>query len=158
MDFSNPRSFRALDKTAKWAFVAHGFLGSCYRDWPLEMLKVLSESEPMNVCCVGWSEWAKCNYVNDAVDHVYQVGDYLAETVNHLHRTLSIDLNRFILIGHSFGGIIIGIAGKHFKNPRLPLGIGDYRNVEANRNTAITIAILFTDSSRPSGYFVHSSY
>lgn len=115
-----------MDAQTKWTFVAHGFLGGCYRDWPIEMLKVLAASEPMNACCVDWSEWAKCNYVSDATKYVYAVGDYLADTVQLLHTKYNVALKQFILVGHSFGGIIIGIAGQRFKNPKLPIGIGKY--------------------------------
>lgn len=80
----------------------------------------------MNVCCVDWSRWAACNYAPDALKYVYAVGDYLADTVETLHDDLGIDLNRFIIIGHSFGGIITGIAGKRFRDPKLPIGIGKY--------------------------------
>lgn len=111
--------------SANWTFVAHGFLGTCHRDWPIEMLKVLSASETMNVCCVDWSKWAKCNYVPDALKYVYAVGQFLADTVRFLRDQFGIDIRRFILIGHSFGGQIIGMAGKNFTNPKIPMGIGN---------------------------------
>lgn len=126
VDFASGRNFDRMDRNAKWAFVIHGFLGTCRKDWPLEMLRVLSASEPMNVCCVDWSRWASCNYVPDATRYVYAVGDYVAYIIRSMSNFWNIDLQRFIIIGHSFGGIITGIIGKQFTNPKLPIGIGEY--------------------------------
>lgn len=91
------------------------------------MMDVLSEYEPINVCCVDWSKWAQCNYIPDAEIYVYQVADYLASIIKQVRKKFSVALNRFVLIGHSFGGQIIGLAGKHFPPPdQLPLGMGKY--------------------------------
>lgn len=126
VNFLNANSFSNFNMSAKWAFVVHGFLGECYRDWPIEMMKVLTEYEPMNVCCVDWSGWAKCNYISNAQIYVSAVGKYLAKIVNLLRIGYDVDLSRFILIGHSFGAQIIGIAGKQFRKSQLPIGIGEF--------------------------------
>lgn len=126
VDFWTGKNVNRMNPDAKWAFVIHGFLGTCRKDWPIEMLGVLTDSEPMNVCCVDWSRWAGCNYVPDATMYVYAVGDYVAEVIRQMMSALRVNMNRIIVIGHSFGGIITGVIGKHFPNPKLPIGIGKW--------------------------------
>lgn len=123
-NFSNPASYSKMNMSATTVIIVHGFLGTCYNGWPIELMNVLSLLEIMNVICIDWSKWAKYNYVPDAQNYVYRVAQFLADLVRFLRDKLGIPLSNLILIGHSFGGIIIGCAGKQFKDPQMPLAIG----------------------------------
>lgn len=106
--------------------IVHGFLGNCFSDWPLEMMRVWTDSESINVCCVDWHKWAKCNYYVDATKYVFKVAEYLARIIYLLTNEYGVSINDIVPVGHSFGAIIVGQAGKYFRNPQIPLCIGKY--------------------------------
>lgn len=115
-----------MTRGAKWGFVVHGFLGDCFSDWPLEMVRVWSNSgPPMNVCCLDWHKWAMCDYYEDASKYIYRVAGYLARIISYLMSEYQIPISDIIPVGHSFGGQIVGLTGKYFKPPnQLPLCLG----------------------------------
>lgn len=104
-----------MTEGAGWGFFVHGFLGDCFSDYPLEILRVWSSSGiPMNVCCVDWHRWAMCNYYVDATKYVYRVGDYLAQVISYLMKEYNVSKDDVIPVGHSFGAHVIGYAAKKF--------------------------------------------
>lgn len=125
IDFRNRSAVKQMKK-GKWGFLVHGFLGDCFSDYPLEVLRVWTKLENINVCCVDWSQWAKCNYYVDATKYVYRVGSYLARVIRLLMTKFHIPIKDVIPVGHSFGAIIVGQAAKFFRNPQLTLCVGKY--------------------------------
>lgn len=157
VDFNDEDTLSKFNKSATWGFLAHGWFGTCYRGWPIEMMKVLTAAEPMNLCCVDWSEWAKCNYVLDAEIFVYAVANYVASTINLIHFSYDIPYEIFLVLGHSFGGIMVGIIGQYFTNPQLSLCIGKLSlmmNIERKKCNAYR---FFPNSLRSSWNLVHKT-
>lgn len=110
IDFYNSSSVDQLNSNFPMAFVVHGFLGRCANSWPEELSKVWTEVESLNVCCVDWTIWSQCYYLNCAQDFAYLVGEYLTEIL--LLTKADYGLQTRILVGHSVGAHVIGEASK----------------------------------------------
>lgn len=101
----------------------------------------MSAAETSNVCCVDWSEWAKCLYYSDADYFVYRVAEYLASVVIKN----GIKPGSLRLIGHSFGAHIAGLAAKGINKVlgvRVKYCLGKYLNDE-NENEPIETRIVY---------------
>lgn len=125
VDFTNSSTYTNKFNNGELFFIiVHGWLGDCYHDWPLELINVIfaKYNKTVNICCLDWSIVASCSYFYDAEYYIYEVGDYLATVIQIILTNIGLALELIQLIGHSFGGHIIGFAGKLIKNITYCLG------------------------------------
>lgn len=108
-------------------FFVHGFLGNCSDGWTTELMKVWSNAQGINACCVDWSYWSQCFYFKAANDYVYKVGAYLADVIGILLHTYGVQLAQIQLMGHSLGAHVIGTTGMYFPDPKVPICTGKTR-------------------------------
>lgn len=75
----------------------------------------------VNLIAVNWQAGSNTINYPGARRRVNHVGPHVAAFVDFLVRSGGVDLNAVNLIGHSLGGHVVGIAGKHVSVGKLPL-------------------------------------
>lgn len=117
IDFYNRTSVNQLNTSCPLAFVVHGYFDGCSSGWTEELLRVWTDAECVNVCCVDWSVWAECNYWKCTGDYVQLVGEHLAETI--LFSATAYGMRTKSLVGHSLGAHVIGECGRNVNDPQV---------------------------------------
>lgn len=131
IDFSNDTSIEQLDTSVGTSFITHGYIDSCRDAWATELMTVLANDHASNVCCVDWSVWSSCFYVDDVMVYVGLVGQLIAQVIAKLRTDYNMEI--YILFGHSLGAHVIGEAGRR-THPPLPICIGSKRNQRIETN------------------------
>ncbi|KAG8177985.1 hypothetical protein JTE90_010880 [Oedothorax gibbosus] len=120
----NNTNFDPRDRTE---IFVHGWLdGVCRSEWMREMKEELLKRGSFNVILIDWT-WGNGLEYNTGAKNVYVVRKHLATLIQNIMRKSGVGAENFHLVGHSFGGQIVGLAGKIVPNLRRITGetLGD---------------------------------
>lgn len=129
----------------------HGYYSD--RDTLMQYANAYLNRGDFNFIAINWLKGAKTiNYVK-ARHRVREVGEAVAHFVDYLV-TLGLNLNELIMVGHSLGAHICGIAGKNMKygkpysiiglDPALPLFHLKHTNHRLHYSDAKYVQIIHT--------------
>ncbi|CAG9854607.1 unnamed protein product [Phyllotreta striolata] len=96
-------------------FITHGWTDSSDSDWMLNLKEAFLTKYPDDVVIlVDWREPAGKLYYISSIN-VYDIGNFLAETIEKLLDEHDIKPSQLLLIGHSLGGQTMGFVGKRLQ-------------------------------------------
>nr|XP_012216705.1 PREDICTED: endothelial lipase-like [Linepithema humile] len=95
-------------------FITHGWINSRDSKACTLIRDAYIKHDDYNIIVVDWSKISKRPYVW-ASKHVKVVGEYVATMIDFLHKR-GMDLSQTILIGHSLGAHVVGLAGYNAKD------------------------------------------
>ncbi|XP_076638115.1 pancreatic triacylglycerol lipase-like [Colletes latitarsis] len=133
--------------------IIHGWLGSKQSRPLLEVRDALLQKGDYNVILVDWSQMSRTPY-RIASACVVGVGKQVAKMIDFLE-TQGMDVSQLILIGHSLGAHVVGLASRHAKtkakyviglDPALPYFSNSITENRIARGDGQYVLILHTNS------------
>lgn len=113
-DFQSILNDSHFDKTRNTVLYLHGYL----ENPDVESVHVIVDAYltrvDTNLIVLDWGELANGNYAFDAVVNAKQLGVVLAEKLLPQFDN-GLDIEKFHIVGHSLGGQMAGIIGRHIK-------------------------------------------
>ncbi|XP_029174266.1 phospholipase A1-like [Nylanderia fulva] len=100
-----------FDPTKPTRFIAHGWMNSGSSPACFLIRDAYINNEDSNVIVIDWSKITLRNYVW-ATNRVVMVGEFVSTMINFLAKQ-GMDLSKTVLIGHSLGAHVVGIAARN---------------------------------------------
>ncbi|XP_053984241.1 endothelial lipase-like [Hylaeus volcanicus] len=113
VDDPNTLKQSRFDPKKKTVFITHGWATSCSSESCNKVREEYQKHGDYNVIVVDWSKISKMSYL-EAVKRVQMVAEYVAVMIDILNRERV--LPELILVGHSLGAQIVGLAGYNAKS------------------------------------------
>ncbi|XP_059617748.1 uncharacterized protein LOC132262484 [Phlebotomus argentipes] len=101
-----------FDPQLETKFLIHGWQSSKHTDTIQSIKDNYLKVDDMNVIAVDWSELAANIFYFTPVVQTREVGETIAEMINHLVETRNASLSRVHIVGHSLGAHCAGFAGR----------------------------------------------
>uniref|UniRef100_A0A6P7F354 Lipase member H-like isoform X2 n=1 Tax=Diabrotica virgifera virgifera TaxID=50390 RepID=A0A6P7F354_DIAVI len=101
-----------FSKDKDTVFYIHGWLDNNSSETLISIKNAYLSKYDVNMLVVDWSTFADSVIYNVAYDNVEPIGNVLGHSIEHLVQNTGQDLSRMIIVGHSLGAHVAGVAGR----------------------------------------------